>query len=232
VAADVAAVHPTLTVVTGDLTMRARSGQFSQARDLLDRLPAPMLVVPGNHDVPLFDVERLFAPYRRYQRFVQAELDPVCRMPGLTVLGLHTTPRWRWKSGRVSRGQSEAIVAVLGSASAGAVRVLAMHHPPRAAGLARLVGRRRLLQAVGSARVDLILAGHTHVPRASQVDLGATAHRPVEVVAGTAVSLRTRGTVRSWTVIRVDSAAIAVEERLQSATGWRTGGVQRFTRRG
>jgi 3',5'-cyclic AMP phosphodiesterase CpdA len=232
VAADVAAVLPTLTVVTGDLTMRARTGQFRLARDLLDRLPAPLLVVPGNHDVPLVSADRLLAPYRRYRRLVQAELDPVLRLPGLTALGLQTTPPWRWKSGRVSRRQSDAVVEVLGSAPAGAVRVLALHHPPRAAGLARVAGRDRLMRALACARVDLVLAGHTHVPRASLVELGTTAHRPVEVVAGTAVSRRTRGTGRSWTVIRVDQTAVVGEERRQDATGWRTGAVWSFPRPG
>lgn len=231
VAADVTAMLPALTVVTGDLTMRARAGQFRLARDLLDQLPAPRLVIPGNHDMPLVSVGRLLAPYGRYRRLIHPELDPVLRLPGVTVIGLRTTPPWRWKSGRVSRRQSEAVLAVLGSAPTGAVRVLALHHPPRAGGLARIVGRTRLMRAVASARVDLILAGHTHVPEAALVELGATAHRPVEVVAGTAVSRRTRrGTGRSWTAIRVDRTAIVVEERLQTATGWRTGAVRRFPR--
>ncbi|MEV4701746.1 metallophosphoesterase [Actinoplanes sp. NPDC049316] len=229
---DVAAVAPTLTVVTGDLTMRARAGQFRRAREFLDRLPGPLLVVAGNHDVPLVSVERVLAPYRRYQRLILPELDPVLRLPGLTALGLQTTPRWRWKSGRVSRRQSEAVVSVLGSAPAGAVRLLALHHPPRATGLERLVGRDRLLRALARARVDLVLAGHTHVFRTGRMELGATAHRPIEVVAGTAVSRRTRGTGRSWTVIRVDASAVVVEERRQSGTGWRTGTVRRFPRAG
>jgi 3',5'-cyclic AMP phosphodiesterase CpdA len=232
VAADVTALLPALTVVTGDLTMRARTGQFRLARDLLDRLPGPLLVIPGNHDVPLVSVARLLAPYRRYRRLIHAELDPVLRLPGVTAIGLQSTPRWRWKSGRVSRRQSEAVVAVLGSAPAGAVRVLALHHPPRAGGLARLAGRTRLMRAVASARADLILVGHTHVPVAGLVELDATAHRPIEVVAGTAVSLRTRGIGRSWTAIRVDETAVVVEERLQTATGWRTGAVRHFPRPG
>jgi 3',5'-cyclic AMP phosphodiesterase CpdA len=229
VAADVAAARPALTVVTGDLTMRARTGQFRLARELLDRLPAPLLVVPGNHDVPLVGVDRLVGPYRRYRRLIHPDLDPVLRLPGVTVIGLHTSPPWRWKSGRVSRRQCEAVVAVLGSAPAGTVRVLALHHPPRAGGLARMVGRDRLLRAVASARVDLVLAGHTHVPRADLVRLDG-AHTPVEVVAGTAVSRRTRGTGRSWTAIRVDRTAVVVEERLQTTAGWRTGAVRRFPR--
>ena len=230
VAADVTRVSPALTVVTGDLSMRARTSQFRLARALLDRLPAPLLVVPGNHDVPLVSVDRLVGPYRRYRRLIRPDLDPVLRLPGVTVIGLHTSPPWRWKSGRVSRQQSEAVVAVLGSAPAGTVRVLALHHPPRAGGLARMAGRTRLMRAVGAARVDLILAGHTHVPRVDPVRLDGTAHEPIEVVAGTAVSRRTRGTGRSWTVIRVDRTAVVVEQRVQTAGGWRTGSVRRFAR--
>jgi 3',5'-cyclic AMP phosphodiesterase CpdA len=143
-AADVAAVRPTLTVVTGDCTMRARVAQFRAARDLIDRLPAPRLVVIGNHDVPLISLARVVAPYARFRRWISADLDPVLRLDRMVVLGLQTTPRWRWKSGRVSRRQADAVRTVLGAAPAAAVRVLALHHPPRATGLARLVGRKRL----------------------------------------------------------------------------------------
>lgn len=231
-AADVAAVHPTLTVVTGDCTMRARTSQFRAARALLDRLPAPQLVVLGNHDVPLISVVRPVAPYRRYQQLVESDLDPVVRLPGLTALGLQSMPRWRWKSGRVSRRQADAVRAVLGAAPAGAVRLLAMHHPACAGGLARLVGRARLLRALAAARADLVLAGHTHVPHSRSVDLPGTSHRLVEVVAGTATSRRTRGVGRSWTVIRIHEDAVVVEERCQTATGWRIARTTRYPRRG
>jgi 3',5'-cyclic AMP phosphodiesterase CpdA len=223
-AADVAAVGPTLTVVTGDCTMRARAAQFRAARDLIDRLPAPRLVVIGNHDMPLISPARVVAPYARFRRWISADLDPVLRLDGVVVLGLQTTPRWRWKSGRVSRRQADAVRTVLGAAPPGAVRVLALHHPPRATGLARLVGRKRLAWALAAARVDLVLAGHTHVPESSLVAPPGL----VEVVAGTATSRRTRGTGRSWSVIRVDAGAIAVEERRQSASGWCTDRIVRY----
>jgi 3',5'-cyclic AMP phosphodiesterase CpdA len=244
VAADVAAVRPALTVVTGDCTMRARAPEFRLARDLLDRLPRPLLVVPGNHDLPLVSLARLAGPYRRYRRWISAELDPVVRLPGLTALGLQSTPAWRWKSGRISRRQSAAVRSVLGAAPAGDVRLLALHHPPRAPGLARLAGGRRLLRSVAAAHVDLLLVGHTHIPeshraeqpqprRAELSELRRAEPRRaeaavsgwagvIEVVAGTATSLRTRGAGRSWTVIRVSAESVAVEERRQTAAGWRT----------
>jgi 3',5'-cyclic AMP phosphodiesterase CpdA len=228
--ADVAAVRPDLTVVTGDCTMRARTGQFRQVQALLVRLPAPRLVVLGNHDVPLDSVARLIAPYSRYQAMVEPDLDPCVDVAGLRALGLESMPRWRWKGGRVSQRQVMLVVRVLGDAPSGAVRLLALHHPPFATGLARIVGRDALARAMADARVDLVLAGHTHVPVTRRVDLAGGAS-VVEVVAGTATSARTRGTDRSWTVIRAGPDAFEVEERYDVDGAWRTGRTARYPRR-
>jgi 3',5'-cyclic AMP phosphodiesterase CpdA len=227
-AADVTAVGPALTIVTGDCTMRARVPQFRAARELLDRLPAPLLVVPGNHDVPLVSPARIVAPYTRFRRWIEPDLDPVLRLTGVIALGLQSTPRWRWKSGRVSRRQADAVRTVLGAAPPGTVRVLALHHPPHTTGPSRLAGRGGLLRAVAAAHVDLVLAGHTHVPHSCRIASTGPGHDLVEVVAGTATSRRTRGTGRSWSVIRVDPDAIAVEERQQTAAGWRTDRIVRY----
>jgi len=154
-----------------------------------------------------------------------ADLDPVVSPPGLTVLGLNSMPRWRWKSGGVTRRQIATVVESLGAATAGSVRVLALHHPPFVGGLDRLVRRRRLEAAIVAARVDLVLAGHTHVPLAREVELvaGDRKHRLVEVVAGTATSRRTRGVGRSWTLISVDDRTVTAQVRSQDGCGWRTG---------
>jgi 3',5'-cyclic AMP phosphodiesterase CpdA len=217
-AADVAAATPTLTVVTGDCTMRARPSQFRAAAALLDRLPTPRLVVPGNHDVPLSVPARALRPYTRYRAAICADLDPLVRTPGLTALGLNSMPRWRWKNGAVTGTQAGALVDHLGAATPG-VRLLALHHPPFATGAARLVGRTRLEHALAAARVDLVLAGHTHVPRSRRVPL-AGGHAVVEVVAGTATSRRVRGTPRSWTLIRIDAGTIEVTPREEHAGTW------------
>jgi 3',5'-cyclic AMP phosphodiesterase CpdA len=231
-AADVAAARPDLTVVTGDCTMRARTGQFQEARAFLDRLPQPLLVVLGNHDVPLAPYGRLVHPYARYRAGIQPDLDPWIDVAGMRALGLRSMPRWRWKGGRVSRRQTDLVVEVLGGAPPAAVRLLALHHPPLAEGTARIVGRAGLARAMARARVDLVLAGHTHVPAARCVEVadGARVHRVVEVVAGTATSRRTRGTGRSWTVVRIDVDAIAVEERFELDGTWRAGRTVRFPR--
>ncbi|GAA3388340.1 metallophosphoesterase family protein [Cryptosporangium minutisporangium] len=223
--ADVVAAAPALTVVTGDHTMRARTGQFRAVRTLLDRLPHPLLAVLGNHDVPLGPA-RAFTPYTRYRRWVEADLDPVVRIPGLTALGLQSMPRWRWKNGRVSRRQASLLVGTLGAAPTGDVRLLALHHPPFARGTAQLVGRGRLGRGVAEAGADLVLAGHTHVPDVREKTLVApdgTRRRAVVVIAGTATSRRHRGVGLSWSRIMVDDDEIVVDERYCGDSGWRTG---------
>jgi 3',5'-cyclic AMP phosphodiesterase CpdA len=202
----VLAAAPTVTVVTGDLTKRARPAQFRQARAV------------GS---------RLVRPYRRYLAAMGAPLDPVLDLPGLRVLGLGSMPRWRWKAGRVSRRQSALVADVLGTAPPDVLRVVALHHPPWQRGIAPLVGRGRLRRTLAAARVDLVLAGHTHRPTAQRLVV-ANGHALVDVVAGTATSTRTRGTPQSWTLIRTEARELTVEHRYYSASGWRTGDVTRF----
>ena len=223
--ADVAAFGPALTVVTGDWTMRARIEEFRQARRLLDRLPRPVLAVTGNHDVPLFGPRRVIDPYTRYRRWIVPELDPVVRGAGLTALGLQSTPRWRWANGRISARQADDVVRTFGAAPPGDLRLLALHHPPLASHGRSLLGRARLIRAIEAAGVDLVLAGHTHVPdvRGATLPAGGEAYRPVAVVAGTTTSVRTRGAGLSWSLISVAGDAVVVRERYLGGSGWNTG---------
>jgi 3',5'-cyclic AMP phosphodiesterase CpdA len=70
-------LKPDLVVVSGDLTQRARAWQFREARDYLATLPKPQLVVPGNHDVPLYDVvSRFLRPLSNYRRYISEDLEP------------------------------------------------------------------------------------------------------------------------------------------------------------
>jgi 3',5'-cyclic AMP phosphodiesterase CpdA len=231
--ADVVSAAPTLTVVTGDLTMRARRREFEAVTRLLHRLPAPQLVVLGNHDVPL-DLRRLGHPYDVYRRFVPGSLAPVVDLPGIRALGLPSMPRWRWKSGYVPRSQVSLVEATLGTAPPGAVRLLALHHPPSARGLARLIGRDRLLDALAEARVDVVLAGHIHVPAARLLVFSRRGERRevVEVVAGSATSTRLRGVPHSWSLVRADASSISIEERHHTGSGWVAAGLVHYPRVG
>ena len=233
---DVAAQRPDLVVVSGDWTQRARRSQFRQARAFLDRLPAPVLSVLGNHDVPLFDlVRRLVAPTGRYRRHLTPDLDPTVRLPGLVALGLASMPPWRWKAGHVSARQAEIVRDALGGGAPGAWRILVTHHPVLPAELSGLLGRRSLVDSCARAGVAVFLSGHTHLASATVVTLGPAGDRrqALSVVAGTATSTRTRGTPNSYAVLRLDGpmaagAAVTVEVRRPTETGWTTQSTARF----
>lgn len=208
-AGDLRQAEVSATVVTGDLTMRARRRQFARARAVIDGFPPPTLVVIGNHDVPLLNpLQRLWSPYDRYREAMELPLDPVLDLPGVRIQGLASMPWWRWKSGRVSRRQSDLVRVAFQDCSPGTVRVIAMHHPPSQTALAGLVGGQEFRRAMLAAEVDVVLAGHTHIPTVRV--LPGTSSRPiVEVVAGTATSHRTRGAARSWTLLEIGDSQVS-----------------------
>jgi 3',5'-cyclic AMP phosphodiesterase CpdA len=168
--AAVDAARPHLVVVSGDLTQRARSAQFRAARAFLDRLPRPRIVVPGNHDVPLWNVfARGWTPLVKYRRIVADDLMPFHVDAEIAALGLNTARSFTVKDGRLNRAQLAAARTCFADAPAGAVRIVVTHHPfdrPEAARSDDIVGRaRQAIAAFTALGVDLILSGHLHLTR-------------------------------------------------------------------
>ncbi len=236
---DLVRAAPDLIIVSGDLTQRARTAQFAAARAYLDTLPAaPRLVIPGNHDVPLYDVaRRFFAPLVRYRRHIARELDPVFDDGELFVAGINTARSLTWKSGRISLSQIEALRERL-SATRAAHRIVVTHHPfiPPPVGDAssekariELVGRAgRALTVLDAGRVDLLLSGHLHHSYAGDTRTQyPAAHRAIVAAqAGTAISRRVRdGEPNGYNLITLDGDLMAIEVRV-----WRPGGFAPATR--
>jgi 3',5'-cyclic AMP phosphodiesterase CpdA len=116
-AAEVGAAEPSIVVVSGDLTQRARKQEFIQARAFLDTLPSPRLVVPGNHDVPLFDLyARVFSPLSRYKRYISPNTDPFYADSELAIAGINTSRSLTFKGGRINREHSGELWEALRSA--------------------------------------------------------------------------------------------------------------------
>jgi 3',5'-cyclic AMP phosphodiesterase CpdA len=224
--ADLQAADVAATVVTGDLTMRARSREFARAKEVVVALPEPVMVVLGNHDVPLLNpLRRLSRPYGKFRDWVTADLDPLLDLPGVRVRGLGSMPRWRWKSGRISKRQAELVRRTFADVPEGVVKIVALHHPPSAKDLKRMVGSSGFERALADAGVDIVLAGHTHVPTVTVLRLrsGSRAHSVIEVVAGTALSHRTRGSGRSWSLLEVSPESVTVTEHVAVAGRWEAG---------
>jgi 3',5'-cyclic AMP phosphodiesterase CpdA len=187
--------QPDVLVLSGDITQRARPAQFRAARALADRLGAPVLAVPGNHDIPLFDLlTRLRHPYRRYVAAFGADLEPVHRSHDLMVVCVNTTRPWRHKHGEVSALQIDRVARLLEGADAAQLRVVVVHQPvavTRAEDLPnRLHGHAAALERWAAAGADLVMGGHIHLPYViAQQGLA----RPLWAVqAGTAISSRVR----------------------------------------
>jgi predicted phosphodiesterase len=224
--ADVAA-----TIVTGDLTMRARTHEFVRAKEVIDRFPRPTMIVIGNHDIPLTNpLHRMASPYGKYRAEVTGNLDPVLDLGTVRIQGLGSMPRWRWKSGRISTRQSQDIRATFADSPPGTVRVVAMHHPPSSEHLESLAGGDGFEQALVDAEVDIVLAGHTHVPATQvlRIGSGSRSRSVIEVVAGTASSHRTRGVVRSWSLLEISTKTLTVTENHAAEGGWRADPPQAF----
>jgi 3',5'-cyclic AMP phosphodiesterase CpdA len=187
--------RPDLVVLSGDITQRARPAQFRAARAFADRLGAPVLAVPGNHDIPLFDLwTRLRRPYARYSVAFGTDLEPVHRSPDLLVVGVNTTRAQRHKNGQISPAQIERVAGLLEQAASTQLRVVVVHQPiavTRAEDLPdRLHGAIAALQRWAAAGADLVMGGHIHLPYVMALN---DLVRPMWAVqAGTAVSTRVR----------------------------------------
>lgn len=203
--------RPDLLVLSGDITQRARPAQFRAARAFMDRLGAPLLAVPGNHDIPLLDVwARLHHPYAAHAAAFGADLEPMHTSPDLMVVGVNTTRPWRHKHGEVSAQQIERVARILANAEATQLRVVVVHQPiavARAQDETNLLrGHAAALQRWAAAGADIVMGGHIHLPYVMALPNLA---RPMWAVqAGTAVSSRVRrGVPNSVNLLRWGAAS-------------------------
>ena len=203
--------RPDVVVLSGDITQRARPAQFRAAKACVERLGAPVLAIPGNHDIALFDLwARLTRPYARFSAVFGADLEPVFASPDWLVVGVNTTRARRHKHGEVSAAQIERVARLLASASPRQLRVVVVHQPvavPLDSERHNLLrGHAQATRAWAAAGADLVLGGHIHLPFTLPLD--GLARRLWAVQAGTAVSERTRsGVPNSVNILRWGAAA-------------------------
>ena len=229
VACRVDELKPDLVVISGDFTQRARTEQFKEACNFLERLQHAgheVLGVPGNHDVPLYDVLRRFlSPLARYRRFIDENLCPFVELPGIAVLGVNTARSLTFKDGRINREQVTFIRETFSRTPSDAFRILVTHHPMFALQvgeeMTRAIGRQDLaLDAIQEAGVDMLLAGHNHhASTHSASDLVTRAGGALVVQAGTATSTRVREQEQSFNTIDVAEASVTI-----TVNAWRNDG--------
>lgn len=217
----VAEIQPDVIVVSGDLTQRARSYQFLEARAFLDALPpaAAQIVVPGNHDIPLYHVYNRFArPLDKYRRFITDDLEPFYLDDEVAIVGVNTARSLTTKYGRINERQITGIKDKLCRLPDEMIKIIVTHHPfdlPHGFESKNIVGRANLaIKLLADCGADIFLAGHMHISH-----IGNTAERykiapgrsALVVQAGTATSTRGRGESNSFNVIRAEHPHLTVE---------------------
>lgn len=215
-------LHPDLLLVTGDVTQRARRAEFGRARDYFDSLGlSARLVIPGNHDIPLYDVlSRVFDPYGRFTRGLVAAVEGEFESDDVLVMALDTTRRYRHKQGEVSTAQIERVALRMARAAPGQLRLVAVHQPVAAvtgADLDNLLrGHERAVRRWAEVGVDAVLGGHIHLPYVLPLHSAWPGlHRRMWAIqAGTALSARVRGGVsNSVNLIRAGATRSAEVQR-------------------
>jgi 3',5'-cyclic AMP phosphodiesterase CpdA len=233
-----------VVAVSGDLSQRARAGEFQRALVFL-RLAAEssnVIVVPGNHDTAWWfaplgvgDRSRLHAKYKRY---ISPELEPVLHLPGVTFVGLNSAHGVDWGSltarprdvsimGHLTIDQLHHAADEFARAPEGDARVVVMHHNAMRGDLSRRYGitrHQRAVDAFSAMHVDLVLSGHDHQMAVTQVG------KTVYVTAGT-VSVRSRGGLPSaFDVSTISDASIEVRTMTWSGKGYSEGAPRCFAR--
>jgi 3',5'-cyclic AMP phosphodiesterase CpdA len=238
--ASIDAAAPNVIAVSGDLTQRARSRQFRAAARFLARLNYPQVVVPGNHDVPLFNLYARFAhPLRGYRRHITRDAAPFYVDGEIAVLGINTARSFTWKGGRINDEQIADARKRLSAVAAHVVKVVVTHHPFDVAHRSdedQMVGHATTaMQELARCGVDVLLSGHLHATHVGNTDRYCIdGHSALVVQAGTTLSERTRHESNSFNLVRASTDEVCVEHHRfePAARRFALGGEERFRREG
>jgi len=226
-------LRPDAVVLSGDLTQRARHGEFQAATALVRRLkPIPTLAIPGNHDVQWwrspFGIFGSDVKYTKYRRYFGETLAPTLVLPNLVMAGMLTSYGVSLKSmtfnlndmavkGHLPKREVTRVKAVFSGAPADVAKVGVVHHNVLRGeisgrmGLARWSTAHRRLLALGA---DVVLCSHDHQEGAGQID----GILPVST-AGTHTTRTRGGRPAAFNLVRINPGWVQIEFMRWDAEG-------------
>ena len=208
-------LNPNLVLLTGDITQRATRSQFKAAKHFTHEInPIPVIAVPGNHDIPLYNIfGRIFNPYWRFKKLFKDQLEREHLFGDVLVSGLNTTSKWRHIQGQFDQNRLEKYLAL--KQKTAKIHIAAFHHPMDCSKPQDeknlLVDRDESIQKFDQYGIDLIIGGHIHDPYVtlSKVRYPHTKRSMIIGVAGTCLSWRTRKDApNSFNLIEIETMDI------------------------
>jgi 3',5'-cyclic AMP phosphodiesterase CpdA len=221
-----AQINPDVVVVSGDLVEHATDAEFQQARAFLDSLPGPQIVVPGNHDLPFYNLwRRLTEGLGKYRKFITNDLQPAFMDHEVVIVGADSAHLYPVKGGKITDSQLDDLVALFSTFPSNLIRVLVTHHPfdlPEPSNPHLLIGHSRRAVTRLAPVVDILLAGHVHLSSTGTTSTRykLEGHAMAFVQAGTAISDRNKGERNSFNVIRTGSAELRQKQVLVDRYSW------------
>jgi 3',5'-cyclic AMP phosphodiesterase CpdA len=223
------AYAPDAFVVSGDFVQRADfADQWQTITTWLAQTPTPRIVVPGNHDVPLYNVwQRLFDPYRAYQTYISTDLHPVLHLAGVSLFGVNSAHGWTVDSGWVSATQLTQLRTVASTAPAGNRKVVVMHHhlvnPPGAGRRNRVANARHVAALFDEVGIDVVLSGHLHLSYVGHTRdvFPRLTHGSIICQAGTATSRRGKGREHhrfAYNMLEITTTQVTIRRHVYDAT--------------
>lgn len=200
-------LKPNVLVVSGDLVEHATDDEFASARDFLETLPGPQIIVPGNHDLPFYNLWRRFTEgLEKYRRFITDNPEPSFIDDEIAIVGADSAHLYPVKGGKITDSQLDGLVSLFSGFPSHLIRVLVTHHPfdlPEPSNPHLLIGHSRRAVTRLAPVVDILLAGHVHVSSTGSTSTRykLEGHAMAFVQAGTAISDRNKGETNSFNLL-------------------------------
>ncbi len=214
---------PDLIIISGDLTQRAKKNEYKEARKFLRKLRAPLFIIPGNHDIPLYNIfARIISPFKRYKEHISKDLTPVYIDKEMAIVGVNSVKPYKISSGRIGKDQVSRAEEIFEGLHSKVVKIVVCHHPfdlPHSLNTHhkhthKVIGRSKFaMKRLAQKRVDLFLSGHLHVTHIGDTTMRykIKGYSGLIAQAGTAISKRRRGEPVSFNIISLKRDEIKIE---------------------
>lgn len=205
-----------MVIITGDLTQRAKKEQFIAAKDFLDKITIPVFIVPGNHDVPLYNLFlRFFTPYSRYKKYMGPLISNYYEDEHLAIFGLWTVNPFKIADGKISADDLLKATEKFKSTSSSKIKILAGHHPIATYEEPKI---KKLFEKLIALGPDFLMWGHDHQSSVKYFD-EKNQTKPLMIASGTTFSSRVREEANSFNLIEVTGNDVMITTMVHKDEG-------------